>query len=108
EDSPWRAFIAEPRLRHGGSLEYFITPSLWFGEQERAGVRTGLRGYVPLVEYGEYLSMSAAVAYQRVGGEDAIAFEGGLYVLFGMMGVRFSYALGARRPFVASFNLRFF
>ena len=39
--SPWRAFIAEPIVRHGGSIELFLSPEYLARGSERFGIRAG-------------------------------------------------------------------
>ncbi|MCA9642879.1 MAG: hypothetical protein H6718_28645 [Polyangiaceae bacterium] len=88
--SRWRSLIAEPVVRHGGSFEWFITPGFAFGVadgESHFSARSGLRGYFPLIERGEYLSLSlgAGVDY-RTPDLSPIA-ELGLYSLFGGLGL---------------------
>src|SRR5689334_2785164 len=59
--SPWRTLIVEPFVRQSGSIELFAGPE-WipFGRTFTDSLlwRVGARSYFPLVEYGDYLSMS--------------------------------------------------
>lgn len=107
--SPFRAFVVEPLVRHSGSVELFAAPGLSIGDAVEATLRAGARTYLPLIEHGETLSMSVGVAYQRAGPEDAVAFELGLYTLYGLVGLQLSVAgPDSRLPFIASLSLRAF
>src|SRR5438552_12189920 len=67
--SRWRAFLAEPRVRHAGSVELFASPEYLAlrdvpdRAKDRWFVRPGGRAYFPLARDGEYLSASLGVSY---------------------------------------------
>jgi hypothetical protein len=110
--SPWRFFVVEPVVRQSGSLELFVSPEYLAIEPElrdRFLLRAGLRTYYPLVQRGEYVSISLGSSYFRVAGQDSVAYEAGVYVLYGVLGVRVDYAPGhdAAR-WIASLTFRFF
>jgi hypothetical protein len=89
--SPWRAFIVEPNVRQSGSIELFFTPEYVATGASFADSwipRAGARAYFPLVEHGEYLSASIGASYFYFAGQSAAAYEAGLYVLFGVLGVQ--------------------
>ena len=111
--SPWRSFVVEPLTRQSGSIELFLSPEYltahgsadqrWFGH-------FGVRAYFPLVQRGENLSVSIGSSYFRnLHGDQAVAYEVGSYVLYGVVGLRFAYAPGfAPERFVTSLVLRVF
>lgn len=107
--SPWRVLVVEPMVRHGGSVELFVSPGLWFGDQVSGLLRLGARAYVGLVEHGEQLSASAGLAYQRLGEENTAWLEVGLYTLYGVLGLQVAVAVpDARWPFVVSLQIQYF
>ncbi len=68
--SPWRWFIVEPYVRQSGSVELFVSPE--YVNLDYIGyapwlLRTGVRGYLPLWQHGEYLSASGGAAYTTAG-----------------------------------------
>ncbi len=111
--SPWRFFVVEPLTRQSGSLELHFSPE-WLdagdGARERWFGHVGLRSYHPLVQRGENLSVSIGTAYFRnFAGEEGVAYEAGIYALYGVLGLRLAYAPGnARERFVTSFVFRVF
>lgn len=108
--SGWRSFLVEPNFRQGGSLEFFVSPEVFLGATPAFLLRPGVRAYAPLLEHGERLSASLAVSWQHGWGVDSVAFEAGLYALFGILGVQVSYAPGPATPgqFIVTFRLRYF
>lgn len=110
--SPWRMLVAEPLLRHSGSLELFVTPEYvarralldthWIG-------RAGLRSYFPLASKGESLSISlgasAILARERVG----MAAEAGVFSLGGLIGVVVGHSPTPNlRATTVTFSVRYF
>jgi hypothetical protein len=87
--SPWRLFIAEPNVRHGGSVELFGSPEYLAlaGARDPWGVRAGVRAYFPLYQAGEYLAASIGSSYFYFDGSGSMAVEAGAYILFGIVGV---------------------
>lgn len=108
--SPWRSLVVEPRQRYGGSLELFVSPELILGPAPMAILRPGLRVYLPVVEHGEYLSASLAASYQRIDGQGGLSVEGGLYILFGILGLQLTYTPGPeqRVPLIVTARVRYF
>lgn len=107
--SAWRAFIVEPIVRHSGSVELFFAPEYLARPGDRFGFRAGIRTYFGLLHRGDYLSVSLASAYLRFGDSEAVAYEGGVYVLFGMLGVQTSYAPAlSDASFIGTLRVRFF
>ena len=82
--------MAEPLVRHSGSLELFGAPEYLAlpGASSRWGVRGGLRAYFPVLHRGEYLSVSLGTSVLRFDDETSMAAEAGVYVLFGFLGLQ--------------------
>lgn len=109
---PWRAFVVEPIVRQSGSIEIYLSPEyISFGQDlsERFGLRAGLRSYVPVIERGDYLSLSFGTSVLRYQGETSAAYEVGAHVLFGFFGTLLSYSPtpeGGR--IISTLQVRFF
>jgi hypothetical protein len=108
---PWRSFYVAPMARLSGSVELFVSPEFtccaggdrdgWLG---RAGVRT----YLPLLAYGETLAASVGAGYWQGDGRGASA-ELGLFTLFGLLGVTFTYSPGLQgRTYSTALAIRYF
>jgi len=110
--SPFRSFVVEPLFRTSGSLEVFFSPeylALDAPLAERFGFRTGVRAFFPVLERGEYVSVSLGAAYARFGGLEAATYQAGIYILFGFVGLEQSFAPAlAEARWLTTFNLRFF
>ncbi len=109
--SPWRALVAEPMTRHGGSLETFLSPEVTGLAEDFASswsVRAGGRVYLPLYSAGEYVSMSLGGSYAWGASHQGPAMEAGLYALYGFTGVQVTWAPWADRgQLMTTFVLRF-
>ncbi len=108
--SRWRAFVVDPFARHVGSVEAFVAPEVLVSDPAVAFVRAGGRFYAPVLEHGETLSISLGASYQRVSSIDAAAFEAGVYVLFGVIGLQASFAPGpaTRAQTIVALSVRYF
>lgn len=92
--SPWRWFIVEPYVRQSGSIELFCSP-----EYVNLGsigypswlFRTGVRGYFPLWQHGEYLSASGAASYTTMGAARGVGYEAGIYAFAGIIGLQTTF-----------------
>jgi len=110
--SRFRAFVVEPLVRTSGSIELFFSPeylALDTAFSRRFGFRGGVRAYFPVLEKGDYLSVSLGTAYARYDGRNAVSYQLGAYVLFGFLGFEQSFlpALDQAR-WISTLNLRFF
>ena len=107
--SRWRTFVVDPLARHAGSLELTGTVEYFFGNVDRAILRPGLRGYFPLVQRGEYLSMSLGTSTYAYDGKMRVAYDVGAYVLWGLFGVQATIA-PENGPLTAigTFRIRYF
>lgn len=105
--SPWRVLVAEPYVRQSGSLELYVSPELFatgsFGDGW--ALRTGVRSYFPVVEHGEYLSVSIGSSHLLIAGRSFAAGEVGAYALFGVLGAQLTLSPGAG-PIAAIATLR--
>jgi hypothetical protein len=110
--NPWRAFVVEPFLRQSGSVELFVSPEyLFYGRSFSDGLlwRIGARSYFPLVEYGDYLSISVGASYFEFAGHGGVAYEGGAYLLFGIVGAQLTWSpSGGPAAAIATLRLRYF
>jgi hypothetical protein len=110
--SPWRWFVVEPFVRQVGSLEIFCSPeyaSLKELDNARWSFRTGLRGYIPILEHGEYLSASLASSFFVLGGKRGTSYETGLYFFAGIVGVQTTYSPSlSEAPWIFTLRLRYF
>jgi hypothetical protein len=110
--SRWRWFIAEPIVRHSGSLELFASPeylSLDGGVAGRFGAQLGVRSYFGLLGRGDNLSVSLGGSYHHFAAAKGVSFEAGAYVLFGSLGLVLTYSpeFEAAR-WVTTLRLRYF
>jgi hypothetical protein len=107
--SPWRFFVAEPLVRQSGSVELYATPEYFvYGSSFAEGwaFRAGVRSYFPLVEHGEYLSVSVGTSSFAFAGKWGAAYEAGVYALFGIVGLQFT-ATPSAPPIATIATLRF-
>ncbi len=109
--SPWRWLVAEPYVRQSGSLEIYVSPEFFatgsFGESW--ALRTGVRSYFPLVEHGEYLSVSIGSSHLLIAGRSFAAGELGAYVLFGVLGAQLTLSPGGGPiATIATLRVRYF
>ena len=110
--SPWRFFVVEPVVRQSGSMELFVSPEYLAIEpafRDRWTLRVGMRAYFPLVQRGEYVSASIGTSYFRIAGQDAVAYETGMYVLYGVLGLQLAFAPAHDRArWIGVLRFRFF
>ena len=107
--SPWRWWIAEPIVRHSGSLELFWTPEVRPLSGARFDHRAGLRSTLPLLERGDVLSLSLATALQHSRDALSPSYELSLNTLFGFLGLAGIYAPSdPRRRWTVTLRVRVF
>jgi hypothetical protein len=109
--SPWRFFVAEPFVRQSGSVELYVSPEFFatssFGDH--GALRTGVRAYFPVVEHGEYLSVSLGSSHLLIAGHSFAAGEVGAYVLFGILGAQLTLSPRAGPiATIATLRVRYF
>jgi hypothetical protein len=108
--SPWRVLVAEPYVRQSGAVELYLSPEYFASGNDFWDhwiLRPGVRAYFPIVQHGEYLSVSLGTSFQRFQTHESAAFEGGIYALYGILGVQLSYAPAPRDPVATIVTLRF-
>jgi hypothetical protein len=107
--SPWRSFITEPLVRYNGSVELFISPEYAAGMSEKWRYHTGIRAYMPLYRYGEYLAASLSVSHYQYGDQNGVSYEAGMYMFFGILGLRVAHRPAIdNSPWSFTINLRYF
>jgi hypothetical protein len=110
--SPWRFFVVEPIVRQSGSLELYVSPEYLAVPEaldERFGFRVGTRAYFPVLHRGDYLSVSVGSSYYRFAFHEGASYEGGVHVLFGMLGLLAVFSPGFNDAVVTTtLALRFF
>jgi hypothetical protein len=110
--SRWRWLIAEPIVRHSGSIELFASPeylALDGGIGARFGARAGLRAYFGVIGRGDNLSLSLGSSVFHFRDADGVSIEVGAYVLFGGLGLVLQYSPGFdAAPWLAALRLRYF
>jgi hypothetical protein len=109
--SPWRFLVAEPYVRQSGSAELYVSPEFFatgsFGDGW--ALRTGIRSYFPVVEHGEYLSVSLGTSHVFIAGRSFAAGEVGAYVLFGVLGAQLTLSPRAGPiGVIATLRVRYF
>lgn len=85
--SPWRSFVVEPLTRQSGSIELVASPSFLPAADASFALFVGPRATFPVLHRGEYLSVSVGSSLVRYGGETGVAYEAGVHVLFGVLGL---------------------
>ncbi len=93
--TPWRFLVADPLSRQSGSIELFFSPEYVVagsGMHDVLLARTGVRSYFPLIQRGDYLSVSVGASHFLYEGRSAAAIEGGAYVASGVFGVQLTYS----------------
>ena len=90
--SRWRFLVVDPLARHSGSIEVPVNFEYVFGHVDRLLVRPGVRAYFPLVERGEYLSASIGTSTYAYDDKMRVAYDVGVYVLYGIFGVQATIA----------------
>lgn len=94
-------FFIKPVKRFTGSAEIFFEPALMTGDFKYAGLKkfmykTGARIVLPVAHKGEYLALSFGAGYysqKTTSGTlvDGVTYEGAIYTMFGMLGLKFNY-----------------
>jgi hypothetical protein len=93
-------------------MELYVTPeyvALEPGFAANWALRTGVRSYFPLIEYGEYLAVSIGTSHVLMNGRSHVAGEVGSYVLFGVLGIQLTVSPSAGpMSGIATLRLRYF
>lgn len=104
-----RWFVVDPLARNSGSIELDTTFEYLWGHVDRMLVRPGVRATFPLVQRGEYLSFSIGTSTYVYDRTPRVAYDGGIYFLYGIFGVQATVA-PAHDPLttIATFRIRYF
>lgn len=116
--SPVQFFFVNPVRRNGGSIELFAQPewmtaSFKYSDLNRFNFAAGVRGYIPLIEFGEYLCMSAGGKYNFTTNKENQntgypSIEAGLYTFFGIAGIVFNYNFNSQSRYNIGLNLKYY
>jgi len=116
--SPLNFFFIKPVKRFSGSAEIFFEPSIVTGSFKNADLKkfmykTGARIVLPIAQRGEYFAVSFGAGYysQKTNGGkliDGVTYEGGLYTLFGMLGLKFNYNQNGESRFNFGLYLKYY
>ena len=88
----FRWFVVDPIARNSGSIELNTNFEYIWGHVDRLLVRPGVRANFPLLQRGEYLSMAIGTSIYQYDSTTRVAYDAGLYTLFGMFGVTVTVA----------------
>ncbi len=116
--SPVQFFKVNPVRRYGGSLELFMQPE-WVtadfrhSDLSRFNMTTGVRGFIPVTEYGEYLSVSLGGKYnfrknKNMENAGYYSVEAGLFTFFGILGFVADYNFTEQSRYNFSVNLKYY
>lgn len=116
--SPVQFFKVNPMRRYGGSLELFVQPEWMMSGSQYSGLKRfsmspGIKAYVPLVEYGEYLAGSLGIKYtlrknNKNDFHNYAGLEFGIYSFFGIAGFTFTYNFDDMTRYNFSISLRYY
>lgn len=116
--SPVNFFHIKPVKRFSGSAEIFFEPTLITGSFKYAGLKkfmykTGARIVLPVAQRGEYLAISFGAGYYQqktLSGVlyDGITYEGAIYSVFGMLGLKFNYNQNAPSRYNVGLYLKYY
>ncbi|HQY22070.1 MAG TPA: hypothetical protein PLD63_05640 [Ignavibacteria bacterium] len=111
-------FKVNPVRRYGGSMEIFLQPewatgNFQYSDFKRFNLTTGVRGFIPLEERGEYLAISLGGKYNfRKNKQDQnigyYSVEGGIYTFFGILGLVADYNFTSQSYYNISINLKYY
>lgn len=111
-------FHIKPSKRFSGSAEIFFEPSIVTGNFKYADLKkfmykTGARIVLPIAQRGEYFAISFGAGYysqKKNNGDlvDGVTYEGAIYTLFGMAGLKFNYNQNAVSRFSIGLYLKYY
>lgn len=107
--NPFRWFVVDPIARNSGSIEINTSFEYIWGHVDRLLVRPGVRANFPLLQRGEYLSMAIGTSIYRYDSTTRVAYDAGIYTLFGTVGITVTVApTHAPLATIATFRIRYF
>ncbi|HEY8079897.1 MAG TPA: hypothetical protein VIF62_37455, partial [Labilithrix sp.] len=105
----WRWFVVDPLARNAGSIELNGSLEYLWGDVNRFLVRPGVRATFPLVQRGEYLSMSIGTSTYQYDDTFRVAYDAGLHILYGILGAQVTVAPGhAPLRTIGTVTIRYF
>jgi hypothetical protein len=107
--SRWRWFVVDPLARNAGSIELNTCFEYLWGDINRFLARPGVRATFPIVERGEYLSLSIGTSVYQYDDTARVAYDAGLHFLYGILGLQATVA-PAHAPMrtLATITIRYF
>lgn len=116
--SPLQFFKINPVRRFTGSMDVFVQPE-WsltgfkYSGLSRFGISAGSRIILPVKGDGEKISFSLGGKYthrsdELTGKNGYWSAEGGIYFLFGFVGLQFSYNFNERSRYNLGFYIKYF
>lgn len=116
--SPVSFFHIKPVKRFSGSAEIFFEPALMIGDFKYAGLKkfmykTGGRIILPIAQRGEYMAISIGAGYYQqksITGilHEGVTYEGAIYSVFGMLGLKFNYNQNAPSRYNIGLYLKYY
>lgn len=115
--SPVQFFMVNPMRKFTGSLEFFVQPEYAFSSLEYSGfdkfnVAVGSRVNIPVKNLGEhlYVSLGGKYNFRQNSLYDENGYygvEGGVYVLFGLLGLTFNYNFNEGSEYAFGINFKY-
>lgn len=116
--SPVQFFMVNPVRRNAGSVELFVQPEVStagfdYAGYDNFGIASGLRFTFPIKHYGEHLAGSLGAKWFHRNSssdsqEDYFGIEGGLYVLYGILGLQGSYNFNSSSNYTFGINFKYY
>ena len=107
--SGWRFFVVDPLARVSGSIALEQHVEYIGGHADRLLLRPGVKATFPLAHRGEYLAFSIGTSVYRYDDRARVAYDAGLYTLWGMVGAVATIAPEHRAlTTIATLRLRYF
>ena len=117
-NSPFQFFKINPVRRFTGSMDIFVQPE-WnitgykYAGLSRFGISAGSRIIIPIKGDGEKISFSLGGKYTHnkdlfTNNNGFWGLEGGVYALFGFVGLQFNYNFDERSRYSIGFYFKYF
>lgn len=107
--SGWRFFVVDPLARMSGSIALEQHIEYIGGHVDRLLMRPGVKATFPLAQHGEYLAFSMGTSVYAYDDRVRLAYDGGLYTLFGTLGAVATFAPDHRAlSWIATVRIRYF
>lgn len=107
--SRWRYFVVDPLARNSGSIELNTSFEYLWGDVNRFLARPGVRATFPILQRGEYLSVSMGTSVYQYDDTARVAYDFGAHFLYGIFGLQATIAPShAPLRTIATLTLRYF